>query len=423
MYFRQALATMREEKLYSAMYIAGTALAIAFTMIIAEIYYVKVADIAPEVNRSKTYYLDYLGLKNDDHRVEVIRYDVFRDLLHTMKTPTCVSGELDFWAKGDFYMQLADGVHDRQVQVKLTDPDFFRLYDFRFLEGKPFAQDDFDAHRPVVVVTEEVAKDANVTVGQTITINHRPYRIIGVVQTPSVLTEKCVADVWIPYTAEGILQDWNVDFLEVSQDVTFVVPSGKRDAFMQELKEVEARYNAVHSDNPINISAELKSHYATVWQDLGSVFSAWGSNLTWYVAPAILLLLLVPALNLSGMVAARMQRRLPEMAVRKAFGAKRRTLLWQVIRENLTLTLIGGLLGLCLAWLALYAWRDWVFYIFSGIYGQSSVVPILRGEMFLAPAIFLIALVICCTLNVLAATLPAWWSLRKPIIQGLMAKQ
>lgn len=254
-------------------------------------------------------------------------------------------------------------------------------------------------------------------------INHRPYRIVGVVQTPSVLTEKCVADVWIPYAAEGILQDWNVDFHDVSLKATFVVPAGKRDAFIQELKEVEARYNAVHSDEPINISTELKSHYATVWRDLGAVFSAWGSNLIWYVAPAILLLLLVPALNLSGMVAARMQRRLPEMAVRKAFGAKRRTLLWQVIRENLTLTLIGGLIGLCLAWVALYAWRDWVFYIFSDIYGQSPVVPILRGEMFLAPTIFLIALVICCTLNVMAAALPAWLSLRKPIVEGLMAKQ
>ena len=29
---------MREEKLYSAMYIAGTALAIAFTMLIAEVF-------------------------------------------------------------------------------------------------------------------------------------------------------------------------------------------------------------------------------------------------------------------------------------------------------------------------------------------------------------------------------------------------
>ena len=51
-YLKQALALIREEKLYSAMYIAGTALAVAFVMLIAEVYYVKVADIAPEVRCS-----------------------------------------------------------------------------------------------------------------------------------------------------------------------------------------------------------------------------------------------------------------------------------------------------------------------------------------------------------------------------------
>ena len=33
------------------------------------------------------------------------------------------------------------------------------------------------------------------------------------------------------------------------------------------------------------------------------------------------MLLLVPALNLSGMISSRMERRLPEMGIRKAFGA------------------------------------------------------------------------------------------------------
>ena len=115
------------------------------------------------------------------------------------------------------------------------------------------------------------------------------------------------------------------------------------------------------------------------------------------------MLLFVPALNLSGMVASRMERRLPEMAIRKAFGAKRRTLLGQVVTENLTLTLIGGFFGLCLAWVALYVCRSWVFYIFFsftnwGLYGR---VPIIEGEMFFAPIIFLIALLICTLLNVL----------------------
>ena len=56
-YFRQALAMMREEKLFSSIYILGTALAIAFTMVMAVVYYAKLADIAPEVHRSRTVYV------------------------------------------------------------------------------------------------------------------------------------------------------------------------------------------------------------------------------------------------------------------------------------------------------------------------------------------------------------------------------
>lgn len=427
MYLRQALALMREDKLYSAMYIVGTALAIAFTMVIAEIYYVKVADIAPEVNRSGTYYLEDFGVKDNTDQIQTIHHDEFRDLFQKMQTPTCVTGVMNFWAGESFYLKLADGVHDRAVRVMLTEPGFFRLYQFRFLEGAPFTQDDFDSQRPVVVVTAEIeeqlfGKEAK-AVRQTLSINNREYHICGVVETPSMLTEKCVADVWCPYSAQGILYDWMVNYHEIPINVSFAVPTGQHDAFLQELKEVEARYNAVHKDESIEITRELKTHYATVWHDLGSVFEAWGNNLLWYVTPAILLLLFVPALNLSGMVAARMERRLPEMAVRKAFGAKRRTLLGQVIMENLLLTLCGGLVGLCLAWLALYVWRDWVFYIFSSNYRFSQAVPILRGEMLFAPAIFGIALLVCCTLNVLAATMPAWLSLRKPIVEAMMVKQ
>ena len=59
----------------------------------------------------------------------------------------------------------------------------------------------------------------------------------------------------------------------------------------------------------------------------------------------MLLLLLLPAINLSGMVSNRMESRMAEMGIRKAFGAKRRTLLREVIRENLVLTLCGGIAG------------------------------------------------------------------------------
>ena len=432
-YLRQGLAMMREEKLYSAMYICGTALAIAFTMLIAEVYYIKVADIAPEVNRSKTYYLNSFFV-GERHAPVPIYSDTFRDLFQTMQTPECVMATTDFQMWESAFMKLPDN----GVRVKLTEPGFFRFYQFTFTEGAPFTQDDFDNRSRTVVVTTEVAelifgKGAK-AVGQRIYVNNRDFTICGVVETPSSLTEKCVADIWCPYNAQGLMDNLHIigkDGEVVKGEyninsplhVAFAVPADKRDAFLKEMREVEARYNSMHKDEPVDMIARLETHNASVWQVIGAMFQVWDENLYWYVTPAILLLLLVPALNLSGMVASRMEHRLPEMAIRKAFGAKRRTLLWQVIMENLLLTLVGGAIGLCLAWTALYSWRDWVFYIFSMNSSLYESVPIIKGEMFFGPAIFLIALLICTLLNVLAATLPAWLSLRKPIVESMMKKR
>ena len=417
---------MREEKLYSAMYICGTALAIAFTMLIAEVYYIKVADIAPEVNRSKTYYLEYLIKKNESNSA-MIYWDNFRDLFQKMQTPECVTAVMDYWSSNGYYIKLADGRHDKAVKLIVTEPGFFRFFQFRFTEGAPFTQDDFGSGRRNVVITEEIREvlfgKEGKAVGSTLTYNYQEYRICGVVETPSVLTEMCVADIYMPAAADGLLRDWGAGYERQSYNVCLSVPDGKREAFMQEMKEVEARYNSMHPDQPVDMTTSIQTHYAKVWNELGSVFDAWSDDLIWYVLSGMLLLLIVPALNLSGMVASRMERRLQEMAIRKAFGAKRRTLLWQVIVENLLLTLIGGLWGLCLAWLMLYCWRDWVFAIFATNAEMYADVPVLKGEMFFGPAVFLIALIVCCTLNVLAATLPAWLSLRKPIVESMMIKK
>jgi putative ABC transport system permease protein len=409
------------------MYICGTALAIAFTMLIAEVYYIKVADIAPEVNRSKTYFLEYMLRKNDDNNATMIYWDNFRDLFQKMQTPECVTAVMDYWSSNGYYIKLADGRHDRAVKLIVTEPGFFRFFQFRFTEGAPFTQDDFDSGRRNVVITEEIREvlfgKEGKAVGSTLTYNYQEYRICGVVETPSVLTEMCVADIYMPAAADGLLRNWGAGYERQSYKVCLSVPDGKREAFMQELKEVEARYNSMHTDKPVDMTTSIQTHYAKVWNELSSVFDAKSDSIILYVLPAILLLLLVPALNLSGMVASRMERRLPEMAIRKAFGAKRRTLLRQVVMENLMLTLIGGFVGLCLAWTALYGWRDWLFYTFSSNGDFYGVVPILKGEMFFGPAIFLIALLVCTLLNVLAATLPAWLSLRKPIVESMMIKK
>ena len=424
---RQTLAMIREEKLYSAMYIAGTALAIAFVMLIAEVYYVKMADIAPEVNRSQTYYL--AGLAIGEYGAKTAKHEDLQ-LFQTMKAPEYMTAVAYPWDNRKVCIKMPDGIREMEATPRMPDANFFRLYQFHFIEGAPFSQDDFDNRRRVVVITQYIAekifgKDTK-AVGKMIHFCHADYRICGVVETPSALLEVCSADIWVPYSAEGLPEEMGFSSLEGAPiQVYFNVPSQKREAFMKEIKEVEARYNSMHQDDTVDMTTFLVSHYESVWKNLGNVFAVEPDNLWWFLLPAILLLLLVPALNLSGMVASRMDRRLPEMAIRKAFGAKRPTLLGQVITENLILTLIGGAFGLCLAWTALYAWRDWVFSVFAGYgyFNGYSGVPIIQGEMLFAPAIFLISLVVCGLLNVLAATLPAWLSLRKPIVESMGLKK
>lgn len=166
------------------------------------------------------------------------------------------------------------------------------------------------------------------------------------------------------------------------------------------------------------------SHLLSVFKTYsGMEFDLWATVRHFLLV--LLVLLLVPALNLSGMISSRMEGRLAEMGVRKSFGAGRKILLSQVMWENLLLTALGGALGLLLAWLALYTGREWIFTVLDSWPGMvpEGVDVRVSGEMLFAPLVFLAALVLCVVLNLLSALIPAWYSLRKPIVNSLNEKR
>ena len=54
LYFKQAWTMMKQNKLFTSIYVAGTGLSIALVMTLFIIFYVKFASVYPEYNRNRT---------------------------------------------------------------------------------------------------------------------------------------------------------------------------------------------------------------------------------------------------------------------------------------------------------------------------------------------------------------------------------
>ena len=434
LYLKQAWTLLRQNPLFSGLYIAGTGLAIAMTMIVAMIYYVKLAPVYPEVNRSRTLYLTYTSFKSDRSEWQsALSYSALQDWALHLENAEAISAQYSSWQfTRNAYIQPEDRSGDFHPQVMLTDPAFFRVYAFRFLEGNPFTESDLQSGIRTAVITDDLARRLFGTtegvVGREFSLSYIHYRVCGVVKGGSYLTPQSYAQVYLPYSVNEGYRESDADQFPYlgSFSLTFLVKDDAQARALQaEVKDVTRRLNLEHKGQwEMNLWEQPMPHALSVFQSSPQrEFNFWAK--VRYFGLMLLVLLLVPALNLSGMIASRMESRLAEMGVRKSFGAGRGKLLGQVMWENLLLTLLGGVLGLVIAWLALYAGREWLFFLLDDFVdtvpeGANAYVS---GEMLFAPLVFLCAFVLCILLNMLSALLPAWMSLRKPIVYSLYERR
>ena len=436
-YLKQAWELMKQNRLFSTLYIVGTTLAIAMTMMMSIIYYVRLAPVYPEERRTTTLYMGGLKLAQTYDNggwawwTNGYSHRAVTEWLRPLEDAAVVSGYCNGWSNAA-YVQRPDGREDEPVKVRLSDPEYFRLYSFRFKDGAAFTQDDFDGGMYRAVITDRLARllfgaDTGVT-GRTFLMNYRTFTVCGVVEAPSKLMEHSYADMYAPYSIEkDLLKSTNEHAWEMGPlDITIAARDKEGIArIRQAIDEHLQRYNTSHQGE--NLTLEIQGGPSTHWQSvLESTAGSEGSmgKAVRQLLLILLVLLLVPALNLSGLIASRMESRLAEMGIRKTFGAWRSTLLNMVLWENLLLTFIGGFIGLLVAWACLFLGRGWVFTILDSyatrVAGDAAYVS---GEMLFAPLVFVCALALCLVLNILSAFIPAWWSLRHPIVQSLYEKR
>ena len=429
-YWKQAWELLKQHKLFSVLYITGVGLAIAMTMVVFVAHYIRVAPVYPETNRAETWVLKSVTVQRVKTRGSgswQSSHQLVRDWWYPMQEAEQVSAVYNSWELDD-YIQRENLGSELNVKVKYTDPAFFRIFQFSFLAGKPFSQADFESGIMNAVVGEDLARrlfGTTEVVGKTFSLNYTDCRIVGVVKDASFLTRDSFAQLYLPYTTvAGYDKDSKSDAGMLGPyTVYFKVKDDAMGAALEAaMHEMVRKYNTSQEENKLVLSGPdiyWKSVYrrGNVPLDWWELIRLWGG--------LVLIFLLVPALNLCAMISTRMENRLPEMGICKAFGADRGRLLRQILIENLILTCLGGLLGLCWVWTILIAGRNWVFTLFER-YGNSApegVDTIVSFDMLFSPWIFCAGFIVCLLLNLFSALWPAWKALGKDIVYSLNQKK
>lgn len=424
-YFRQAWLLMRQNRLFTAIYIIGTALAIATTTLFAVIYYVKIQPIYPEYQRHDTAYfgtvrLNSIGTGNMMYQSQA--GPELRDRVAEFKSVRDMTAIVDTYYDENF-VKSADGFTDIEVALKPTDHIFFKIYTFDFIEGSPFSQADFDSGVPTAVITDEFARQVFGTdrglVGRNIRLNYRDYRICGVVRGGSAVNRHSYGQLYVPYTSCVI--DEPGEETGLAGSFNLVVTTDDLDGLRRETDEFVRRFNSSQDKRELYLFGQPLHH------PLSAFFSTQNSKPSWGKAVRgnlliLLALLLVPALNLSGMISGRMETRGAELGVRRSFGATRGNLLGQVIWENLLLTLLGGVLGLLICWLMLWASSGSLLTIIDDHFDHMAGPASLTADMLFSPAIFGITFILSLALNLLSAIIPAVATSRRQIVKSLKEK-
>ena len=266
----------------------------------------------------------------------------------------------------------------------------------------------------MAVVSESVARKlygSTEVVGKSVIIDLADYTICGVVEDVSRAANTAFASVWVPYTTDRVLLANTIKENMAGAFSVCLLARRREDfgAIRQELDRQVERYNGMKQDNQINFMGGPITRLDVAIGSEAQVPVALKDYLL-ETGLLLLFLLLVPALNLLGVIQSAVQKRWAEMGVRKAFGATTGTLLCQVLYENGLTTLIGGVVGFGLSLL--------FFSLGKGFLLESADTS-LSGEMLFQPMAFGAALLFCLLLNLLSAGIPALRIARQKIVTAL----
>ncbi len=380
---------------------------------------VKTAPFAPESNRDRLLHYKYTSIRLGDGEYNgPVSWEFIKECIEPLEeseTYTCYRFTLE-----SSILSVIGG-NSISADIRETDHRFWDIFDFDFIYGKPYTKDDYDTHSATAVVCESVAKNLFGTadaVGREMTVDGIPYKITGVVKDVSSLATTAYAQAWTNVTRGTLQHPGHSLFGMLSATILAKTPENReavREELIRRIAELNKRYQAENREiilrgRPYTQEVDALNAFCNVEPDLES---AKKKRYT-----VFLVLLIVPAINLLSMTQSRLRQRTSEIAIRRAFGRQRISIIIDLLFENLLLTLVAGFIGLILSIGFAYGFDTYLF-------AQKSNYAIDTTASFselLHWSTFGLALLFCFILNILSNSIPAWKASRTSITAAISGK-
>ena len=427
-YFALALRSFKRNKALTFLMVLAIALGIGASMTTLTVFYMLSGDPIPQKS-DKLFYprIDPRSANGftpgDEPEDQFTRYDAER-LLRDKK-----GDRQAFMSGGSMAVESEDGkIAPFAVDARYTTADFFPMFEVPFRFGNGWNAGDDESRARVAVISQtlndKLFNGAN-SVGRNLQASGQTFRIIGVMEdwrpTPKFydmtndrFTE--VEQIFVPFWTSRALKLGNQGNMncwgETTDEEGSTGPNAPcswlqywveldSPAKVQAYKQYLANYSdqqraAGRFERPTNVDL----HNVMEWLDKNNAVPSDVRLQVWLAFG----FLAVCLLNTVGLLLAKFLGRSSQIGVRRALGATRKAIFAQCLVEAGTVGLVGGLLGLALAWLGLWAVRQ----------QPAGYAELAHMDMTMLAMTFALAILA----SLLAGLLPAWRAMQvTPAIQ------
>ncbi|HKO44392.1 MAG TPA: ABC transporter permease [Pyrinomonadaceae bacterium] len=256
----------------------------------------------------------------------------------------------DMAAFFDFNVNLTGDGQPEEIPGQVATPNLFALLGVNPIKGRTFAADDGKPGQNQVVVIgydlwqRRFGGDPAI-VGRKITINNEPNEIIGVlppdvgwfVQKGSLI--RTAPQIWSPWQVSENLRRRQGRF---ARAVARLKPGVTWDQAQNEMSMIGARLEQQYP--------EFNTQWGVSVVPLRTQITGEIRKPLFILLGAVGFVLLIACANVANLLLARAASRKKEIALRAGLGASRWRIARQLLTESILLSVIGGGLGLLLAW-------------------------------------------------------------------------